>query len=224
MLPGVGQSNGLHVCAVRFVFFRELPCLLNPDDPCVVNLPRPLRSTLPTTTKRYWWHFFPFSTLSTSSLTGARCSDTCHLLITQWFQLPRFWSHGRFPLTLLAFALHDRPLGRWFLPKGAVGDCWFLAGLAVVSERADLIGRVVGSNDPLADELGCFEVNLFKDGRWERCGEAGDILVLSRLLEYLFALFSFEGLTIATWVLYFVYCGPNVETKSVGMTSRFGIH
>ncbi|CAN0309204.1 unnamed protein product, partial [Ectocarpus sp. 13 AM-2016] len=53
------------------------------------------------------------------------------------------------------------------IPKGAVGDCWFLAGLAVVSERADLIGRVVGSNGPLADELGCFEVNLFKDGRWE---------------------------------------------------------
>ncbi|CBJ31495.1 conserved unknown protein [Ectocarpus siliculosus] len=51
--------------------------------------------------------------------------------------------------------------------QGAVGDCWFLAGLAVVSERADLIGRVVGSNGPLADELGCFEVNLFKDGRWE---------------------------------------------------------
>ncbi|CAM9618990.1 unnamed protein product, partial [Hapterophycus canaliculatus] len=52
--------------------------------------------------------------------------------------------------------------------QGAVGDCWFLAGLAVVSERADLIGRVVGSNGPLADERGCYEVNLFKDGRWER--------------------------------------------------------
>lgn len=75
-------------------------------------------------------------------------------------------------------------------PKGAVGDCWFLAGLAVISERADLIGRVVGSNGPLADELGCFEVNLFKDGRWERCGEAGGILVLTWLLEPVFGLFS----------------------------------
>ncbi|CAM9568049.1 unnamed protein product [Pylaiella littoralis] len=52
--------------------------------------------------------------------------------------------------------------------QGAVGDCWFLAGLAVVSERPDLIGRVVGGNGPLADDSGCYEVNLFKDGRWER--------------------------------------------------------
>lgn len=52
--------------------------------------------------------------------------------------------------------------------QGAVGDCWFLAGLAVVSERSDLIARVVGCNPPLCDEVGCFEVNLFKDGCWER--------------------------------------------------------
>lgn len=52
--------------------------------------------------------------------------------------------------------------------QGAVGDCWFLAGLAVISERSDLIGRVLGGNSPVSDEVGCYEVNLFKDGRWER--------------------------------------------------------
>ena len=56
----------------------------------------------------------------------------------------------------------------WGGSKGAVGDCWFLAGLAVISERPDLISRVVGGNGHLADDSGCFEVNLFKDGRWER--------------------------------------------------------
>lgn len=56
--------------------------------------------------------------------------------------------------------------------QGAVGDCWFLAGLAVVSERPDLIARVLGGNDgPVSDRSGCFEVNLFKDGRWERFGD-----------------------------------------------------
>lgn len=51
-----------------------------------------------------------------------------------------------------------------------MGDCWFLAGLAVISERSDLIGRVLGGNSPVSDEVGCYEVNLFKDGRWERYG------------------------------------------------------
>ena len=50
-----------------------------------------------------------------------------------------------------------------------MGDCWFLAGLAVISERPDLIARVLGGTGPLSDNVGCYEVNLFKDGRWERC-------------------------------------------------------
>ena len=50
-----------------------------------------------------------------------------------------------------------------------MGDCWFLAGLAVISERPDLIAQVLGGNGTLSDKVGCYEVNLFKDGRWERC-------------------------------------------------------
>eukprot|EP00903_Cladosiphon_okamuranus_P015389 g14214.t1 len=80
----------------------------------------------------------------------------------------RRFSPPRFKLSAVA----DGQAGGGFKPQdvrqGAVGDCWFLAGLAVISERPDLIGRVVGSNDPQADTSGCFEVNLFKDGRWER--------------------------------------------------------
>lgn len=76
-------------------------------------------------------------------------------------------SSSRFLTALRSSSFSARFLSA-FLLKGAVGDCWFLAGLAVISERPDLIGRVVGGNGPLADTSGCFEVNLFKDGRWER--------------------------------------------------------
>ncbi|CAN0187969.1 unnamed protein product, partial [Scytosiphon promiscuus] len=83
-------------------------------------------------------------------------------LVWRRFSLPRF---------KLSAAAGGGTGGSGFKPQdirqGAVGDCWFLAGLAVISERPDLIGRVVGSNGPTADECGCYEVNLFKDGRWE---------------------------------------------------------
>lgn len=69
--------------------------------------------------------------------------------------------------------------------QGAVGDCWFLAGLAVISERSDLIGRVLGGNSSASDEFGCYEVNLFKDGRWERY-----VFFISQVTQDIFDMFS----------------------------------
>jgi len=59
---------------------------------------------------------------------------------------------------------------RGFLPgdvrQGKIGDCWFIAALAVIAERPDLIERVI---PPRPDEWaqGCYPVHFFFDGRWE---------------------------------------------------------
>ena len=50
--------------------------------------------------------------------------------------------------------------------QGAVGDCWFIAALAVVANRPDLIERIV----PMATRTtttGRYVVNLFMDGAWK---------------------------------------------------------
>ena len=58
---------------------------------------------------------------------------------------------------------------RGFLPgdvrQGKIGDCWFLAALAVIAERPDLIERVIPSSDEW--KKGCYPVRFFFDGRWE---------------------------------------------------------
>lgn len=48
--------------------------------------------------------------------------------------------------------------------QGAVGDCWFLSGLAVIAERKDLIERIF----PVAHKNleGIYEINLFFDGQY----------------------------------------------------------
>jgi len=55
------------------------------------------------------------------------------------------------------------------LVQGKVGDCWFLSALAVVAEREDLIGRLLGepSTKRTADTYGVIEVRLFVDGFWQ---------------------------------------------------------
>jgi len=67
------------------------------------------------------------------------------------------------------------------LVQGKVGDCWFLSALAVVAERDDLIGRLIGSNSLIdggietkalaqtsaSDNYGVIEVKLFVDGYWK---------------------------------------------------------
>ena len=65
-----------------------------------------------------------------------------------------------------------------------MGDCWFLAGLAVISERRDLIARVLGGNGLSSDNVGCYEVNLFKDGRWERCAARASLFVDLFFVDY----------------------------------------
>ena len=58
--------------------------------------------------------------------------------------------------------------------QGAVGDCWFLSGLAVIAEREDLISRlfpiVPKPKHPSEDlfPLGALEVRFFLDGAWTR--------------------------------------------------------
>ena len=49
--------------------------------------------------------------------------------------------------------------------QGSVGDCWFLAALAVVARRPDLISRLIltQSAEPLG---GPYRVQLFIDGEW----------------------------------------------------------
>jgi len=59
---------------------------------------------------------------------------------------------------------------RGFLPgdvrQGKVGDCWFIAALAVVAERDDLISSIL---DPSYGDwgLGRYAVRFFFDGEWE---------------------------------------------------------
>jgi len=48
--------------------------------------------------------------------------------------------------------------------QGAVGDCWFLSGLAVIAERHDLIERIFPFVEKSAQ--GVYEVRLFLDGEW----------------------------------------------------------
>ena len=51
--------------------------------------------------------------------------------------------------------------------QGKVGDCWFLSALAVVAERDDLIGRLIGSKQKPSDNYGVVEIKLFVDGYWK---------------------------------------------------------
>jgi len=54
------------------------------------------------------------------------------------------------------------------LVQGKVGDCWFLSALAVVAERDDLIGRLLGApSTKSTDTYGVIEVRLFVDGFWQ---------------------------------------------------------
>jgi len=53
------------------------------------------------------------------------------------------------------------------LVQGKVGDCWFLSALAVVAEREDLIGRLIGANANTSNNFGVIEVKLFVDGYWK---------------------------------------------------------
>ena len=72
------------------------------------------------------------------------------------------------------------------LVQGKVGDCWFLSALAVVAEREDLIGRLIGDNNAIqdasqwmtakdtksqstksTDNCGVVGVTLFVDGYWK---------------------------------------------------------
>ena len=53
------------------------------------------------------------------------------------------------------------------LVQGKVGDCWFLSALAVVAEREDLIGRLIGAAANSSNNYGCIEVRLFVDGYWK---------------------------------------------------------
>jgi len=53
------------------------------------------------------------------------------------------------------------------LVQGKVGDCWFLSALAVVAEREDLIGRLIGATANSSNNYGCIEVRLFVDGYWK---------------------------------------------------------
>ena len=61
--------------------------------------------------------------------------------------------------------------GCWMVGGGRqVGDCWFLAALAVVAERHDLIARLfAGFGDSgciPANDAGCYLLRLFLDGQW----------------------------------------------------------
>lgn len=48
--------------------------------------------------------------------------------------------------------------------QGSVGDCWFLAALAVVAERPALVSRLLLDHQP--SERGMYRVQLFIDGGW----------------------------------------------------------
>ena len=49
--------------------------------------------------------------------------------------------------------------------QGAIGDCWFLAALAVVAEQPEYISRLLPDQAPSA--AGCYPVRLHIDGRWQ---------------------------------------------------------
>lgn len=48
--------------------------------------------------------------------------------------------------------------------QGRVGDCWFLAAIATVAERPDLLRRNVVTQE--SNAAGCYQMRLFIDGRW----------------------------------------------------------
>ena len=50
--------------------------------------------------------------------------------------------------------------------QGAMGDCWFIAALAVVANRPELIERIV-PEDTRTTTTGRYVVNLFMDGAWK---------------------------------------------------------
>ena len=93
---------------------------------------------------------------------------TSHTL--HWY---RFGSHNGHVL-----AKSNRRFRAEDLVQGKVGDCWFLSALAVVAERNDLIGRLIGASPDdgcfekkgvihPSDNFGVVEVKLFVDGFWK---------------------------------------------------------
>ncbi|UPQ99272.1 calpain-type cysteine proteinase [Chloropicon primus] len=49
--------------------------------------------------------------------------------------------------------------------QGAVGDCWFLSGLAVIAERKDLVKRIFPVTQ--RNDEGVYECKFYIDGQWE---------------------------------------------------------
>jgi len=81
--------------------------------------------------------------------------------LLHWY---RFGSH-----TGHCLVKRDRGFRAEDLVQGKVGDCWFLSALAVVAEREDLIGRLIGSSSTnSSNNYGVIEVTLFVDGYWKK--------------------------------------------------------
>lgn len=52
--------------------------------------------------------------------------------------------------------------------QGAIGDCWFVAALSVLSQRPDLVSRLfVDLGDPNIGVDGSYRLRLFMDGAWQ---------------------------------------------------------
>ena len=86
----------------------------------------------------------------------SRAPHTGQALKLQW---QRFDSQEHVPVSRKGFAPSD-------VLQGAVGDCWFLSGLAVICERSDLIERIFPIRNKNIE--GCYEVCLFLDGEWKQ--------------------------------------------------------
>lgn len=63
---------------------------------------------------------------------------------------------------------NDRAFDARDVNQGGLGDCWFLAGMAIVADvRPDLFEKIFMPHDQKNATLGVYSVRFFKNGEWQ---------------------------------------------------------
>ena len=94
------------------------------------------------------------------SLEAEGARDTSHG-VTQWLRPQHILTEGEHKVRWTVFRT---PLPS-DISQGILGNCWLLSALAVLTEREDLVKKILVTKEYC--QFGAYQIRLCKDGRWK---------------------------------------------------------